>query len=292
MTPAIMSLTQINIDAGRFRFRASGTKPVFKGFLIVYNPEVKKTQEEEEDETRKIPHLIVGDALDLLKLTPNQHFTKPPPRYSDASLVRDLEEKGIGRPSTYAPIIYTIIMRNYVKRDKGYLSPTELGIIVIDLLVEHFPKIMDVTFTSTIEDKLDEVESGKMKWVKVLRDFYAPFASDLEIAKTAMESIKKKVIKTDEICEECGKPMVVKWGRRGKFLSCGEFPKCRHSRSITTGVKCPNEGCAGELVERRAKKGGRLFYGCTKYPNCTYIGNKLPEQEVNKEEVKEEKKAE
>lgn len=282
MSNALMAVTQVEIKAGKYTFKTSGTKVVFNGYMVVYKVESKKDEGEKREEAWKMPVLVVGEKLHLLKLTPSQHFTKPPPRYSDASLVKDLEEKGIGRPSTYAPIIYTIIMRNYVKREKGYLHATELGFIVNDLLIEHFPKVLDVAFTATMEEELDEVEDGKIGWTKVLNDFYTPFSATLERAKSAMESIKKKVIETDEVCELCGRPMVIKWGRRGKFMSCSGFPECKHAKSITTGVKCPNPGCEGELVERRSRNRGRPFYGCTKYPNCTFTTNKLPEDAEKK----------
>ncbi|MBL7068431.1 MAG: type I DNA topoisomerase [Candidatus Omnitrophica bacterium] len=278
MSPALLSLTQIDIKAGRSTFRSSGTKVIFKGFMVIYKAEPKKDTDDRRKDIWKIPVLEVGEKLNLIKLMPSQHFTKPPPRYSDASLVKDLEEKGIGRPSTYAPIIYTIIMRNYMKREKGYLYPTELGVIVNDLLIAHFPKVLNIKFTATMEEELDDVENGQIKWTKVLKDFYEPFSKNLELAKTAMESVKKKAIKTDEVCKECGRPMVIKWGRRGKFLSCSGFPECRYSRSITTGVKCLNEGCDGELIERRSKKRGMRFYGCSNYPKCTYTANRLPEE--------------
>jgi DNA topoisomerase-1 len=288
MAPAQLSTTQIDISAGKYLFKTSGTKVVFNGYMVVYTVEAKKDPDEKRQEAWKMPALTMGEKLNLLKLDPSQHFTKPPPRYSDASLVKDLEEKGIGRPSTYAPIIYTIILRNYIKRIKGYLHATELGFIVNDLLIEHFPMILEAAFTAEMEEKLDEVEDGKLEWHKVLKDFYSPFSKTLEKAKVAMESIKKKVVMTEDVCDECGKPMVIKWGRRGKFLSCSDFPKCRFARSITTGVKCPNEGCQGELVERRSKKrGSRPFYGCTKYPNCTYTSNKLPEEKKEEEKPKE-----
>ena len=287
MSPAILSLTQIDISAGKDLFKASGTKVSFSGFTVVYKTENKNNDDEGKQEEWKLPALAEGDKLHLDSLAPSQHFTKPPPRYSDASLVKDLEEKGIGRPSTYAPIIYTIILRNYVKRLKGYLHASELGVIVNDLLTEHFPTILDIAFTAAMEEELDEVESGSLDWTKVLKDFYGPFSKNLEHAKTAMESIKKKAVETGEVCELCGRPLVVKWGRRGKFLSCSGFPKCRHAKSITTGVKCPNPGCTGELIERRSKQRGRPFYGCTKYPNCTFTTNTLPEE--NQEEKPEEK---
>jgi len=288
MSPALTSLTQVDIKAGKYLFRASGTKVIFKGFMLVYSADDKRDPDERRREEWRMPALVVGEALNLLKLVHGQHFTKPLPRFSDASLVKELEENGIGRPSTYAPIIYTIILRNYVKRERGYLHPTELGEIVNDLLIEHFPKIIDAEFTANMEAELDNVESGKVKWVKVLRGFYDPFEKTLEKAKTAMESIKKIVVETKEICEECGRPMVIKWGRRGKFLSCSGFPKCKVARSITTGVKCPGPGCNGELVERRSRKRGSRFYGCSKFPKCTYTANKLPEEEIiDKDKVPE-----
>jgi DNA topoisomerase-1 len=205
---------------------------------------------------------------------PSQHFTKPPPRYSDSSLVKELEEEGIGRPSTYAPIISTLIQRDYIRRLKGYFTPTELGFKVSDLLVEYFPKIMDTKFTALMEEELDEIEEGRLDRNKVLEDFYAPFKSSLDYAQA---NIKKEVITTDETCEKCGKPMIVKWGRKGKFLSCSGFPECKFSKSITTGVKCPEPNCGGELIERRSRRG--FFFGCTNYPKCTFTSRTLPQQD-------------
>ncbi|MBL7157110.1 MAG: type I DNA topoisomerase [Candidatus Omnitrophica bacterium] len=284
MVQAIYSVTSVEIEAGKYLFKASGTKVVFDGFTKLYPP----TDVTKEDERRKvlwkIPVLVVGEHLDLVKLTPSQHFTKPPPRYSDASLVKALEEKGIGRPSTYAPIIFTIIRRNYVKRIRGYLSPTELGEIVNTLLVKHFPKIMDVNFTAKMEDELDGIEEGRVDWLDVLESFYSPFMHNVDEAKKRMKSIKKEGVKTDEICDLCGKPMIIKWGRRGKFLSCSTFPKCKFAKSITTGVKCPSPDCDGELIERRSKRG--TFYGCTKYPACKYTSRSLPKQGEDKTEEK------
>lgn len=268
MEVALNLTTSVDIEAGNCIFRTVDTKVLFDGFMILYKQEEKK-------EGSSLPHLTLNEILHLIGLESSQHFTSPPPRYSDASLVKALEEKGIGRPSTYAPIIWTIIMRNYVRREKGYLHPTELGTVVIQLLVKHFPKILDAKFTAYLEEELDEVEEGKMNWVKVLQDFYAPFKIAHEKAVKDMANLKKKDIPTDQICELCGKPMVIKWGRRGKFLSCSQFPKCKFSKSITTGIKCPQQDCEGELVERRSRKGA--FYGCTKFPKCRYITNTLPE---------------
>lgn len=277
MSAARYSATGVDIRAGKYLFTASGTELVFDGFSAVY----ERNGEEEDREKKKniLPHLEKEEKLDLAGLNPSQHFTRPPARFSDSSLVKALEEDGIGRPSTYAPIIYTLILRDYMRRIKGYFHPTELGIKVSDMLVEYFPKIMDVKFTALMEEELDEIEEGKINKIKVLNDFYAPFKTSLDFAQ---DNIKKEVITTSEICDKCGKPMVIKWGRRGKFLSCSDYPQCKNSKSITSGVKCPQEGCGGELVERRSKRG--FFYGCTNYPNCRFVSRTLPQEEEKTEE--------
>lgn len=275
MTPARFMTTSVDIDAGKYSFSASGSTPVFDGFLVMYNKNDEDEAEEEQPEEKKkniIPELSGHQLLEALEIVPSQHFTKPPARYSDSSLVKALEENGIGRPSTYAPIISTLVLRDYIRRIKGYFTPTELGCKVCDMLVEYFPKIMDVKFTALMEDELDEVEEGRIKRVKVLEEFYGPFKETLDFAQN---NIKKEVITTDQVCEKCGKPMIVKWGRRGKFLSCSGFPACKHSKSITSGVKCPQEGCGGELIERRSKRG--FFYGCSNFPKCTFTSRTLPE---------------
>lgn len=276
MTPARFMSTSVDISAGKYLFSVTGSTPVFDGFMVMYN----KNEEEESEDTEapekkknQIPEISKDQLLEVLKIEPSQHFTKPPPRYSDSSLVKALEENGIGRPSTYAPIISTLVLRDYIRRLKGYFTPTELGCKVCDMLVEYFPKIMDVKFTALMEEELDEVEEGRMKRVKVLEKFYGPFKETLDYAQN---NIKKEVITTNEVCEKCGKPMIVKWGRRGKFLSCAGFPACKHSKSITSGVKCPQEGCGGELIERRSKRG--FFYGCSNFPKCTFTSRTLPEE--------------
>ncbi|MCP4649014.1 MAG: type I DNA topoisomerase [PVC group bacterium] len=268
MKPAIYSAVSIEIGAGRYTLVTSGSVLIFDGFLKIYN------REEGQEKGTILPDLKKGEGLDLLELIPSQHFTRPPARYSEASLVKALEEKGIGRPSTYAPIIHTLILRNYVRREKGYLVCTELGMKISDILVEYFPKIINITFTATMETELDKVEEGELEWVTVLRDFYVPFKKRLAFAQ---ENLKKEVIETDEVCEQCGRPMVIKWSRRGKFLSCSGFPECRNAKSISSGVKCPNEGCEGELIQRRSKRGMR-FYGCSKYPECRYVSRYLPKE--------------
>ncbi|MDO8603270.1 MAG: type I DNA topoisomerase [Candidatus Omnitrophota bacterium] len=272
MTPAVFNVVSVEIKAGRCTFKANGSQKVFQGFSVVY-----EENEEDKEEEKILPSLEAGEILDLLKLDPSQHFTKPPPRYSDASLVKALEEDGIGRPSTYAPIIQTIIARNYVKRKEGYFCPSELGVVVTDLLMKSFPRILDLEFTAKMEEELDEIEEGKQKSAEVLKEFYTPFAKEVEYAKINMRKVKGEAVKTSEICEKCGKPMVIKWGRLGRFLSCSDFPNCRFAKAIPTGVKCPEPDCGGMLVERRSK-GGRHFYGCSTYPKCHHISRRLPSQ--------------
>lgn len=274
MSSALYSQMSVDIKAGDYLFKAGAAKVIFDGYTAVY--EIEEPREGDEEKTR-LPELSVDEPLDLLELLPGQHFTKPPPRYSEASLVKALEELGIGRPSTYAPTIQTITGRDYVNRESGYFKPTELGSVVTRLLLKHFPKILDVEFTAKMEDELDGIEEGEADWKMVLKSFYSPFMHSVEQAKVNMQDMKKEVIATDEICDLCGKPMVIKWGRRGKFLSCSDFPKCKSAKSITSGVKCPIDGCGGELVMRRSARGP--FYGCSAYPKCTYIARKLPDKE-------------
>ena len=274
MKPAVYAVTSVIIEAGKYQFNASGSTFTFSGFMAAYDKNGEEEETEKDKEKKNIiPPLEKGDLLELLKLLPSQHFTRPAPRYSDSSLIKALEEDGGGRPSTYAPIIYTLMLRDYVRRIKGYLNPTELGFMVCDLLVEYFPKIIDVNFTAAMEEELDQIEEGSLTRLKVLQDFYAPFKVSLDFAQA---NIKKEVITTDQVCDKCGKPMIVKWGRRGKFLSCSAFPECKNSKSITTGVKCPEPGCGGELIERRSKRG--IFYGCSNFPKCRFTARTLPEE--------------
>jgi len=266
MRPTQYLATTVSIEADKYLFIASSTNIVFDGFTAVYN------KDNEERSRNIIPALGKSEVLDLDKLSPSQHFTKPPPRFSDSSLIKALEEEGIGRPSTYAPIIYTLILRDYMRRVKGYFSPTELGMKVCDLLVTYFPKIMDVKFTALMEEELDEIEEGRLARNKVLEDFYSPFESSLDFAQ---KNIKKEIITTKEKCSECGRPMIIKWGRKGKFLSCSGFPECKYSKSISSGVVCPEPGCGGELIERRSRRG--FFFGCSHYPRCRFTSRTLPQ---------------
>jgi DNA topoisomerase-1 len=269
MKEARVSLTSAVIKADNCSFKATGLRVLFEGHMKVF-------KDSKQDEDNKIlPELIKGEVLSLKELTPSQHFTQPPARYTDASLIKALEDEGIGRPSTYAPTIRTLLYRNYVQRQKRALATTELGMVVNDLLMNNFPDVLDKKFTAKMEEELDKVEQGKLSWKKLLDRFYGPFAKDLDEAKVKMRNVKKEVIKTDEICEKCGRPMVIKWSRRGKFLSCSGFPKCKNARSLDTGIDCPEEGCDGKIVQRRSKR-GRTFYGCSNYPKCTFISNKLP----------------
>ncbi|HXV27670.1 MAG TPA: type I DNA topoisomerase [bacterium] len=295
MMPAVDEHMSISIVAGeKYFFKTTGRRNLFPGFSIIYSDFGirKKTQEEDEkkegEESQEasqenLPELTVGEILNLHELMGYQHFTKPPARFNDASLVKILEEKGIGRPSTYAPTIYTLLSRDYVNRRGGALQPTELGEIVVDLLVEHFPKIMEVEFTAKMEEELDKIEEGSMEWISVLKDFYGPFESHLAAAREEMKNVRREVVPTDYKCDVCGKGMVIRWGRFGKFLACSGFPDCKYTRSIPTGFRCPQPDCKGDLVKRMSKN-RRTFYGCSNYPKCTYIANKLPKEEGVSEE--------
>jgi len=270
MTPAVFLQKKINITAGDFEFSASASSLKFEGCLILFREDEVKEKGSDFSTFQK------DDVLELVNVHPNQHFTKPPPHYSEATLVRALEEDGIGRPSTYAPIIHTLVFRNYVSRNKGYFASTELGQKVCDMLIEYFPKIMDVNFTATMETDLDLMEEGEMEYLKLLNEFYSPFKEELDYA---MQNIEKTTAFIDRKCPQCGKPLAVKWGRRGRFISCTGFPDCRHSESFSSGVKCPQANCTGELVERRSR-GGTVFYGCSRYPECTYTARQLPKEEA------------
>jgi len=275
MNPAMFSTVSVVIKAGKFIFKAQGSQKVFAGFSVMYEESSEKVENEKE---KILPPFEVDEKLVLLDLRHGQHFTKPPARFSDASLVKTLEEYGIGRPSTYAPIIMTVVMRNYVKRREGYFHPSELGMIVNDLLVKNFADILDYEFTAKMEEELDEIEEGKKKRLVVLNDFYVPFEKDLSLAKIHMRKVKGEAVPTSEVCDKCGKQMVIKWGRLGRFLSCSDFPKCRFAKSIPTKVKCPEPECGGMLIEKLSKR-GRHFYGCSNYPKCGFMTRKLPAPE-------------
>jgi len=268
MAAAQVDTTTVNIEAKtakeKYLFRAAISVIAFPGLLTLYQE--GKDEDENGEKKNKLPELTKGEQLKLLQLLPEQHFTQPPPRYTEATLIKALEEKGIGRPSTYAPILTLIQERGYVERRNGKLGPTELGTIVSNLLSEHFADIVNVGFTAQMEEKLDQIAAGELEWVPMLHEFYSPFQ---ETISKATKTIPKVSEPTDEICEKCGRPMVIKWGRRGKFISCSGFPECKNARSIivTTGVKCPE--CGSDLLERKSKR-GRTFYGCSGYPKCKF----------------------
>ncbi|MFZ5634804.1 MAG: type I DNA topoisomerase [Bacillota bacterium] len=266
MSPAVIDTTSVEIKAGNYIFRATGSIIKFPGFMKVYT---ESRDDQEDEDNRVLPELNEGDLLEKKSLTPKQHFTQPPPRYTDATLIKALEEKGIGRPSTYAPIVETIQKRGYVVKEKKQFFPTELGIVVVNLLKEYFKDIIDVEFTAAMEDKLDEVEEGEVEWSGVLRNFYMPFKATLAKAEKEIGHVEVADEVTGEQCEICSRNLVVKMGRYGKFLACPGFPECRFTKPLLepTGVKCPE--CSGELVLRRSKK-GRTFYGCSNYPDCQF----------------------
>jgi DNA topoisomerase-1 len=285
MEAALLDNTRIDIAAGSaaeiakgsvpYTFRATGSVVRFQGWMAVYE---LGRDEGDEDELDKgaLPAVETGEALNLQKLLPEQHFTQPPPRFTEAMLVKALEEQGIGRPSTYAPTIATLQARNYVAVEERKLIPTEVGFVVNDILVQHFPAVFDIGFTSQLEGELDEIASGDRKWIPTLHQFYGPFTKSLQSAEQTMERVKIRDEPTDEVCELCGRPMVIKLGKFGKFLACSGFPDCRNARPLLTriGIECPT--ChQGEVVERRSKK-GRKFYGCERYPECDFVSWNKP----------------
>ncbi len=275
MSSAVMDTTSVDILAGRgadnmrYLFRASGSIMKFPGFMTVYMEGTDEGEAEEEGSKKALPPLEQGEELDLLKLLPEQHFTSPPPRYSDATLVKALEEFGIGRPSTYAPTLSTIQDRGYVERIDKRLKATEIGVIVNDLLVQHFPDIVDTGFTAGMEEELDEVARGDRDWVPVIREFYDPFEQTVQQADLNMERVELKPEPAGEDCEKCGRPMLIKFGRYGKFIACSGYPECRNAKSfaVKIGVNCPD--CGGEMVEKKTRR-KRIFYSCGNYPKCTF----------------------
>ncbi|MGQ9502842.1 MAG: type I DNA topoisomerase [Anaerolineae bacterium] len=267
-------LTRLAADA-RYLLRASGSRVRVPGFLAVYEESRDEDATPGEEGEQVLPEVYVGEILDLVRLLPEQHFTQPPPRYTEATLVRALEEYGIGRPSTYAPIISTIQERGYVTSLDRRLYPTELGFIVNDLLVAHFPDIVNVDFTARMEEDLDRIARGEQEWVPVLRAFYTPFEQALQRAERLMAKVEMAEPPTGEKCELCGHPMVVKWGRFGKFIACSNYPACRNTKPYLekVGATCPQ--CGGDIVERRTRK-KRVFYGCINYPTCNFTSWKRP----------------
>ncbi len=269
MAECVQKTTQADIEANGYTFKASGYRVDFDGFTTLY-VEGKDTADEEKE--KQLPPLEAGMTVRAKEIIPNQHFTQPPARYTEASLIKALEENGIGRPSTYSSTITTIVSREYVKREGKTLIPTELGEVTTKLMKERFPKIVNVKFTAQMEQELDEVEHGNEGWVDLLDGFYGDFEETLKKAKVDMEG-KKLTLKedqTDYICENCGKPMVVKYGRYGRFIACSGYPECKTVKKIVNkiGVNCPK--CGGDVIVRKTKR-GKPFYGCSNYPNCDFV---------------------
>jgi DNA topoisomerase-1 len=332
MAEALIDQKSIAIAAGNYQFTVSGSTVKFPGFLALYQSADDTDEAENSKQKGQLPEIAEKENLNLLKLMPKQHFTAPPPRFSEATLVKELEENGIGRPSTYAAILTTIRDKGYVELIKGNFHPTELGFIITDLLVENFPDILNVDFTARLEDDLDKVEADEQEAMSLLTRFYELLEQRLSAASDNMLSVKglglptgftcpecgrqarikvgkngpflacegypectwsRNYVRTEkgaiepvepsgeassgEVCEKCGRPMVVKQGRYGEFLACSGYPECKHTRSLSsggppassTGVPCPQEGCDGEIMERRSRR-GKIFYGCSRYPDCTF----------------------
>jgi len=289
MAEAIFQVTTVEIEAEKYLFRATSSEVLFDGFLKIYQ-DIKEENGEEEEEF-KLPALKEKDLLQLLELVPKQHFTKPPPRFSEASLIKELEENGIGRPSTYAQIVTTIKQRKYVESDKKRLFPTELGKTVNEILVKNFPNIFEMKFTANMEEELDKIEEGEEKWVKVLNDFYVPFQSTLKKVENDKGKIKQMTQQaTEEICEKCGSPMIIKWSRNGRFLSCSAYPRCKNAKpleaneneKVLTDQKC--ELCGAPMMVKIGRYG--KFLSCSKYPECKFtrpfsIGVACPQEGCN-----------
>ena len=262
MSAAQYDVQNIKIMNGRYTFKAVGTRMKFDGFMRVYD--IK------DDGEVKLPELEKGQILNEKEVKADQHFTQPPARYTEASLIKYLEENDIGRPSTYAPIVSTLSDRKYVRREKKVLIPTDLGFLVNDLMEKYFYNIVDAGFTAQMEDKLDSVETDGNDWKAIIREFYEPFSKELEVADRSIEKVKIEDELTDEKCELCGKPMAIKHGRFGEFLACSGYPECKNTKPIVNkiDVKCPK--CGGDIIVRKSKR-GRLFYGCSNYPNCDFV---------------------
>jgi DNA topoisomerase-1 len=280
MSDAVSESTTVDIDAACrdsgnvYNFRATGSVLKFAGFRSVYLE--GRDENSDGDNAKTLPRLEAGDPLSCEGLAANQHFTEPPPRFTEATLIKAMEERGIGRPSTYAPTIGTLLGRYYVERKQSRLFPTVLGLTLSDLLTEFFPGVMDLDFTAGMEEELDAVSRGERGWVPMLGEFYGPFREALDNATETMPRVRLEE-ETDEVCDDCSKPMVIKIGRFGRFMSCTGYPDCKGTKPILNkiGVTCPD--CGGDLVERRARgRGGRPFWGCSRYPACEFILNRRP----------------
>ena len=275
MKPALYDTLSMDVEGAGVGLRFYGEHKRFAGFTSVYE---ESTDEATETAESTLPQFNIGDPVVVESVSSDQHFTQPPARFTEASLVRTLEEKGIGRPSTYAPTITTIIARGYVMRENKRLYPTELGKMINAMMAEHFGQIVDVDFTAQLEDELDQVEEGSMEWKNVLRKFYPPFEDMLEKAEDAIEKVEIKDEPSDEVCDKCGAQMVYRMGRFGRFLACPNFPACRNTKPILNYIDAPCPKCGGRLLEKTSRK-NRKFYGCEHYPECDFVSWEMPVEE-------------
>lgn len=278
MAVCVQNTVNVNITAGDYLFKASGYSVKFDGFTVLY----EEGKDEDSEDGGALPEMKEGDILKLKELTPNQHFTQPPARYTEPTLIKALDENGIGRPSTYAPIISNILSRDYIEREKKSLKPTGLGTVVSDLMVEYFDKIVDVKFTAGLEEKLDEIGTGERGWVDTIKAFYKDFDKLYTKAESSLEGkrVKVPVEETDVVCEKCGRNMVIKSGRFGKFLACPGYPECKNTKPLPEDeVKQPCPKCGAKLLKKKSKK-GKTFYGCSNYPNCDFAAPGIPTGET------------
>ena len=273
MTDAQIDSTTVSYDASGLTFRTTGQQTIFDGFTAVYN--------DSSDDVKDVslPPLSEGDVLKPSDVVPEQHFTQPPSRYTDATLIKALDDLGIGRPSTYAPTISTIIARNYVKREKKILYPTELGMIVTDIMMENFEDVVDYKFTADMEEKLDKIADGEMQWRDVIAEFYTPFEETVKKAESSIEKVKIADEVSDVPCDKCGAMMVYKVGKFGKFLACPNYPECKNTKPIITKIDTPCPKCGGAVIKRTAKGSGKTFFGCENYPTCDFTSWDMPLKE-------------
>ena len=278
MAVCVQNTVNVDITAGDYLFKASGYSVKFDGFTVLY----EEGKDDDSEEGGNLPEMKVGDILKLKELTPNQHFTQPPARYTEPTLIKALDENGIGRPSTYAPIISNILTRDYIEREKKSLKPTGLGTVVSDLMTEYFDKIVDVKFTAGLEEKLDEIGAGERGWVDTIKAFYKDFDKLYTKAESSLEGkrVKVPVEETDVVCDKCGRKMVIKSGRFGKFLACPGYPECKNTKPLPEDeIKQPCPKCGGKLLKRKSKK-GKTFYGCSNYPECDFAAPGIPTGET------------
>ena len=279
MAACVQDTVAVDISAGNYIFKASGHSVRFDGYTVLY----EEGKDDDDNEGGILPDMNEGDVLKLKELTPNQHFTQPPARFTEPTLIKALDENGIGRPSTYAPIISNILSRDYIQREKKSLKPTQLGVIVVDLMVEYFKRIFDVKFTAGLEKQLDQIGAGERVWTETLSDFYSDFEKLYSEAEVSLDGkrVSIPVVETEEICEKCGRKMILKSGRFGKFLACPGYPECKNTKPLPEDeIKEPCPKCGGKLVKRHAKQGGKSFYGCANFPTCDFTASGLPTGEV------------